>query len=274
MMSSSNIIKQNSAEVRNFEKFTFETILHAADSTRQTAQTPVFVPFLETLPGHSAPTADQNSPLADSKDQASHEQIVPELPVLVGIPEEVHAQQVHEAHEKGFEEGKRQAERGLANVFKALRDAVEELVSLKEHVLRASEEDLLKLAVMIARKVIHQEIATDRLILAKVVSAAVSNASDRDELIIRLNPEDHRLVSAHKHLYLNGCNDERLVELRADEVIPPGGCIVDTVMGEIDARTDSQIDEILRRLLDEKTSFMSLPATLAGEREHHAYEEN
>jgi flagellar assembly protein FliH len=274
MMSSSNIIKQNSAEVHNFKKYNFETILHTADSTRQTTQAAVFVPFLETLSGHSTPTAEQGSHLVDNEDQASQEQLAPELPVQIGIPEEVHAQQVQEAHEKGFEDGKRQAERGLANVFKALRDAVEDLVSLKEHVLRASEEDLLKLAVMIARKVIHQEITTDRLILAKVVSAAISNASDRDELVIRLNPEDHRLVSAHKHLYLSGCNDDRLVELRADEVIAPGGCIVDTVMGEIDARTDSQVDEILRRLLEEKTTFMSLPAPLAGEREHHAYDEN
>jgi flagellar assembly protein FliH len=273
-MSSSNIIKPNSAEGQRFEKFTFETILQKADTVRPACPAPAFVPFLETIFSDSIPSPEQGAHGETGEDQAAREPGVPEEVVPVGISEEVHLQEVQESYEKGFEEGKRQAERGLANVFKALRDAVEDLVALKESVLRASEEDLLKLAVMIARKVIHQEIATDRLILAKVVSAAVSNASDRDELVIRLNPEDHRLVSAHKHLYLGGCSDERLVELRADDVIAPGECIVDTVMGEIDARTDSQLDEIFRRLLDEKTSTMSLPANPAGEREHHAYDEN
>jgi flagellar assembly protein FliH len=255
-MSSSNIIKPNSAEGQRFEKFTFETILQKADTVRPACPAPAFVPFLETIFSDSIPSPEQGAHGEPGEDQAAWEPGVPEEVVPVGISEEVHLQEVQESYEKGFEEGKRQAERGLANVFKALRDAVEDLVALKENVLRASEEDLLKLAVMIARKVIHQEIATDRLILAKVVS------------------EDHRLVSAHKHLYLGGCSDERLVELRADDVIAPGECIVDTVMGEIDARTDSQLDEIFRRLLDEKTSTMSLPANPAGEREHHAYDEN
>jgi flagellar assembly protein FliH len=162
----------------------------------------------------------------------------------------------------------------LANVFKALREAMEELSGLHDQVLRESEEDLLKLAIMVARKVIHQEIATDRLILAKVVSAAIGSASERDEIVIRLNPDDHRVVTAHKNLYLGGCSDDRLMELKSDDSIPPGGCIVDTAMGEIDARTDAQLDEIFRRLLEEKNNTISLAPRLAGEKDHHAYEEN
>lgn len=273
-MSSSNIIKQKSAGGQTFERFNFKTVRQNTESEPPASAVGTFVPFLDSLFTGSDLNQETVCHGNYSDDQADQGASAPEPVVMVGIPEEVHAQQVQESYDKGFEEGKRQAERGLANVFKALRDAVEELTDLKEHVFRSSEGDLLELAVMIARKVIHQEIATDRLILAKVVAAAVSNASDRDELVIRLNPEDHRLVSAHKHLYLNGCNNERLVELRADDVIAPGGCIVDTVMGEIDARPDSQVDEIFRKLLEEKTSFMSLPAALGGEREHHAYEEN
>jgi flagellar assembly protein FliH len=181
---------------------------------------------------------------------------------------------VQEGYDKGIEEGKRQAERGLANVFRALREAVDELSGLREQVLREAEEDLLKLAIMVARKVIHQEIATDRLILAKVVAAAVNSASEREEIVIRLNPEDHRLVQAHKNLYLNGFNDDRLLDLKSDDSVAQGGCIVDTAMGEIDARTDAQLDEIFKRLLEEKKNFPGLPQTLVTERDHHAYEEN
>ena len=140
--------------------------------------------------------------------------------------------------------------------------------------LRESEEDLLKLAVMIARKVIHQEIATDRMILAKIVAAAVNSASEREDIVIRLNPEDHRLVAAHKHLYLNGFNDDRLLDLKSDDSVTPGGCIVDTAMGEIDARTDAQLDEIFRRLLEEKKNYTVIPQSMVTEREHYASEEN
>ena len=45
-------------------------------------------------------------------------------------------------------------------------------------------------------------------------------------------------------------------------------------MGEIDARTDSQVDEIFRRLMEERKTLLSIPQDLVVEREHHAYEEN
>lgn len=273
-MSSSNIIKPNAAHAAAFEKFSFEAIQQETVAIRPEGELPVFVPFLDTIRPDLMPAAESPVSVDSGAPDVVQVPVVAEPELPPGVPEEVHFQQVQESYEKGFEEGKRQAERGLGNVFKALRDAVEELAGMREYILRESEEDLLKLAAMIARKVIHQEIATDRVILANVVSAAVSSASERDEIVIRLNPEDHRLVSAHKHLYLNGCGDERLVEIKADDTIAPGGCVVDTLMGEIDARTDAQVDEIFRRLLEEKTGFASLAANLVSEREHHAYDEN
>ncbi len=259
---------------RIFEKYAFEVIHREDEPIRAGQKAASFVPFLNNMTTDSMPIRQKDDQEALSGESEDHEACEGEAMVQVGIPEDLHFQQVQESYQKGFDEGKRQAERGLANVFKALRDAVEELTGLREHVLRESEEDLLKLAVMIARKVIHQEITVDRLILAKIVSAAVSGASERDEIVIRLNPEDHRLVAAHKHLYLAGCGDERLVEIRADDAITPGGCIVDTMTGEIDARPDAQVDEIFRRLLEEKTSLMDLSTDMKGEREHYAYEEN
>jgi hypothetical protein len=45
-------------------------------------------------------------------------------------------------------------------------------------------------------------------------------------------------------------------------------------MGEIDARAETQLDEMFRRLIEEKNSSMNLGAKLPGERESYAYEEN
>lgn len=272
-MSSSKILKPGSSLAGRVESYRFETV-QGALLPRSEGEGTGFVPFLETLrpaaPECPEPPAEQwpapCEPL-DEQDPAT-------LPAPTGIAEEEHLQQVQEAFDRGVEEGKRLAEKGLSNVFRALRDAVDEVSGLREQILRECEEDLLKLAIMVARKVIHQEVATDRLILAKVVGAAVGSASERDEIVIRLNPDDHRMVSAHRHLYLNGVGSERLLDLKADDAIPPGGCIVDTTMGEIDARTDSQVDEIFRRLLEERNTLVDIPPLLTAEREQHAYEEN
>lgn len=272
-MSSSKILKPDSLLGKSVETYRFDTV-RGSFASRAGGGASAFVPFLETISG-DLPVfrqAEQGGECAPDEESA-----VQNLPVVhspPGIPEEEHMYLVEQAYGKGFEEGKKQAERGLSSVFKALREAVEEVSGLREQILRDCEDDLLKLAVMVARKVIHQEIATDRLILAKIVAAAVNSASERDEVVIRLNPEDHRLVAAHKHLYLNGFSGERVLELKADDSVTLGGCIVDTAMGEIDARADSQVDEIFRRLLEERKSVLGFPPELVVEREHHAYEEN
>jgi flagellar assembly protein FliH len=273
-MSSSNIIKPDVAAVAGIVPYRFASADHA-EPPPNACSTSAFVPFLEILAGDAA--ADSTRMVDTGPDEQAQEEgnaIQVREDRSPGLSEEELFQRVQEGYDKGFEEGKRQAERGLSNVFRALREAVDELDGLREQVLRESEEDLLKLAIMIARKIINQEIATDRMILAKIVAAAVNSASEREDIVIRLNPEDHRLVAAHKQLYLNGFNDDRLLDLKSDDSVTPGGCIVDTAMGEIDARTDAQLDEIFRRLMEEKKNFPGLPQTLMTEREHYAGEEN
>ena len=272
-MSSSKIIKPGVTAAAGIVLYRFAS----ADRSEQPAndnKTAGFVPYLETLFGDAPAHSCQPDGVETSGDDPDDECSLQVREESSGISEEEVFQRVQEGFDKGFEEGKRQAERGLANVFRALREAVDELSGLREQVLREAEEDLLKLAIMVARKVINQEIATDRLILAKVVAAAVNSASEREEIVIRLNPDDHRLVAAHKNLYLNGFNDDRLLDLKSDDSVTPGGCIVDTAMGEIDARTDAQLDEIFRKLLEEKKNSPGLPQTIVMERDHHAYDEN
>ena len=269
-MSSCKIIKSGSVDGYSIAPYSLE-IMEAVSVSQPLRDDSAFMPYLDTL-GLPLQVPAESPQCDESRDSAGD--VSPAVVQVAGIPEEEHFRQVQEAYDRGFEDGKRQAERGLANVFKALRGAVEDLSALRGDMLRETEEDILKLVFRIARKVIHQEIATDRLILAKIVSAAVNSSSERDEIVLRLNPDDHRLVSAHKNLYLNGLSEERQLEMKADGSVSPGGCIVDTVMGESDARAETQLDEMFRRLLEEKNSSLNLGAKLPGERESYAYEEN
>jgi flagellar assembly protein FliH len=266
-MSSSNIIKTAKAGKHSISAYRFEPVADYSVRQSHGEAPPGFVSYLDTFPPALGGGGSHHEYGDDGADHSS------EL-MIAGVSEEENARQVQESFDRGFEEGKRQAERGLTNVFKALRDAVEDTAALRGQVLRETEEDILKLVITVSRKVIHQEIATDRLILAKIVAAAVNSASERDEVVVRLNPEDYRQVSAHRQIYLNGCGDDRQLELKSDDTVSPGGCIVETATGEIDARTETQLDEVFRRLLDERNNQIEIHPAIIVEREPHAYEEN
>ena len=241
-MSSSRIIKSIKLETHNLTDFSFRPIGHI---TAETASGGVggFVPMAlfdgSEMPGGSAHTL--------AEQEASQE------PAGITLTEEELNHRLHESFESGLLEGKNLAERGLLNVFKSLRTAAEDLHALREKVVRESEDDLVKLIMMVARKVILREVAQDRRILSDVVQAAISDLSARDEIIIRLNPDDYALVTTSREDYLRKELLTDRMQLKPDSSVLPGSCQVDTEMGTIDAGIDAQLDEIFRRLLEERS---------------------
>ena len=177
---------------------------------------------------------------------------VAEPPSVFLLEEELN-RRIKEAFEKGLIQGKELAERGLLNVFRSLRIASEGVHVLREKVIRESEDELVKLIMMVARKVIMREINMDRTILYNVVRAALSDLTERDNITIRLNPDDYILVtSGHDDYFRKELVTERM-HLKSDPTVLQGCCQVDSEMGTIDAGIDAQLDEIFRRLLEERT---------------------
>ena len=176
-----------------------------------------------------------------------------EEPPCVTLTEEELSHRVNESFEKGLIHGKELAERGLLNVFRSLRIASEGVHVLREKVMRESEDELVKLIMMVARKVILREISMDRTILNAVVQAALSDLTERDDITIRLNPDDFILVtSSHEDFFRKELITKKM-HLKSDPSVLQGCCLVDSEMGTIDAGIDAQLDEIFRRLLEERT---------------------
>lgn len=199
------------------------------------------------------------SPLPDlhqlpDADPLPSEPAPPECPPpgMILIPEEELSARLEAEYNRGRQEGKDLAERGLANVFRAMRQSVTELAGLRERILRESEADLLKLSIVIARKIIQHEISTNQAILASLVAAAVSDCISLDRITIRLNPADYEVVSRDRDRYLGVISPETRVILTPDETLAPGDCVVDSVTGVIDARIETQLEEIYRRFTDEQ----------------------
>ena len=169
------------------------------------------------------------------------------------IPEEEALRRIQQAHGDGVREGGRQAEAALAKVSEALAQALLATGSLRSRILQESEEDLLKLAVVIARTVMLREHTLDPGILAGVVQGAVELASDGGEVVVRLNPEDYQKVSQRPE-FAQVSGEKRRVTLKADPAVVGAGCLVETSRGNIDAGLDAQLDEIYRRLFEEKSA--------------------
>lgn len=179
---------------------------------------------------------------------------VEEGPPVVEITENELDQRISEAFSNGLKEGKELAERGLINVFRALRASSETIHNLRDKIFRESEEEIINLIMLVARKVIINEVTQDRSILAGVVQNAIADLSARQEITVRINPDDYQLVTAGRdELLLKELLNEHL-SIKPDHSIAAGFCLVDTEMGTINATLDGQLEQIYRSLLEQRTA--------------------
>jgi flagellar assembly protein FliH len=236
-MSSSKIIKISDIGSASVSEFSFRTIGSAA------------VPPLEQSASGFVPMG-----LFQGFDQdAAGDEAVDSGPPTIEITEEELEQRISNSFNDGLKDGKELAERGLVNVFKALRASSETIHHLRDKIFRESEDELINLVMLVARKVIIHEITQDRSILAGVVHNALAGLSAREEITVRINPDDYLLVtSGHDEVLRKELINDRLL-LKPDPTVSTGFCLVDTSMGTVDASLEGQMDQIYRSLLEQRT---------------------
>jgi flagellar assembly protein FliH len=156
-----------------------------------------------------------------------------------------------EAYEKGFSEGLKQGieiESGkVQSALKSLASAMGEFEQSKRDFITASERDLLNLVIAAAECVIHREVTVNKDAVCSVLNAAMKKILDRDGIRIRLNPEDYRYLTEENP----GTVDPECLRKSAlvqDETISRGGAVIETLFGEVDARFETQLNELKQAL--------------------------
>jgi flagellar assembly protein FliH len=153
-----------------------------------------------------------------------------------------------QAHEKGLSEGIRkgralQKQETLQGV-QALTTLIDEVTGLKKSMLEAAEEQILQLVLAVAEKLIHMEITTNREVIQSVLKAAMRNIVDRENMKVRVHPQDYQYLLEIKSDFLQSFDGIRNIVFEEDSSILRGGAIIETTFGEVDARLDQQYNEI------------------------------
>ena len=128
----------------------------------------------------------------------------------------------------------------VADLRGQLTASLNELASLKVDMAARAEKDLVRLALAIAHKVVQREVRVDHEIALTLTRVALARVHSRAGAVVRLHPDDYTYVSAHRAKL----NSEAAIEIVEDRNVGPGGCIVQSEMGEIDARIEQQFAEI------------------------------
>jgi type III secretion protein L len=127
--------------------------------------------------------------------------------------------------------------------------AVEEANAVRDRRLADSESELVQLAVRIAEKIIGEELRLNPQAILSIARQCLQWLRRERSLMLRVSPAELSLLRESIDSLREVAGPQRSIEVIGDPGISPGGCIVESEYGVIDARLETQIrsmEEILQ----------------------------
>jgi flagellar assembly protein FliH len=151
-----------------------------------------------------------------------------------------------EGYAQGLSAGRQEAEEQFRPAIQGLAQTLDTLARLRENIREETIQDLVRLAISIAGRVIHREVAVDPDALAGLLRAAFLKLQSREVHRARLHPALEPLVRK----LLEEAGAPKSLTLAADPSLKPAEIFFETSQGVLDASVETQLREIERGLID------------------------
>ncbi|MBK7996725.1 MAG: hypothetical protein IPK14_26145 [Blastocatellia bacterium] len=141
------------------------------------------------------------------------------------------------AREEGYKEG-----------FTKVNEIIYDLTEKKRDVLVQAESDMIRLSIRVAARIIGRELRQHPDTIADIVTQAIQTVRSQTKITIRVNPDDlEHLVKARDQL-LNRVGQSKIIDFQSDLKVQPGGCIIESDAGVVNAQLKTQL-EVMERVL-------------------------
>jgi len=155
------------------------------------------------------------------------------------------------ARAAGRQEGEAAAratfEKQLLQLRESLRGAIADFARERAHYYQQVEAEVVRLALSIARKVLHREAAVDPLLLAGIVRVALDKMESATKVTVRVPPQQ---VSEFRTYFAQNREPEDAPEVIEDSTLEPNHCKLETSLGTTELGLELQLKEIEQGLMD------------------------
>jgi flagellar biosynthesis/type III secretory pathway protein FliH len=112
----------------------------------------------------------------------------------------------------------------------------------------ADEQQLRELALLLAGKLTAGAFERNPAALETMLEPLLSCVRRARKVVIRVQPEAAAFVEARLSKLREAAEYEGVLEVAADPAIDPGGCMIESEVGELDARVSTRLSELARAL--------------------------
>ena len=157
-----------------------------------------------------------------------------------------------QGHEAGYSEGlakaeadmRREYEEKFSQALTLLNEMANSLSASREFLTRGHSSQLIRLWEAMLRRMLVTSVELDPRVIERVVHEILKRISDRERIIVYLNPEDVAMIEESKESLIDSIRGVKFFELMSDDHVDKGSCLIETNLGIYDARWRTQLEQI------------------------------
>ena len=149
-----------------------------------------------------------------------------------------------EGLQQGLQEGRQAGQVELQEMLHAVKVQFVQLAQLRRQVMVDMEPEIVRLAWEVAKRVVGEEIKTNREMILGIVRQSLLTLQERDEILIRVNSQDYETVKAHQSEFEAMIEGLKKFTVQSDGAVEVGSCVIETNLGNVDARIETQFEAI------------------------------
>ncbi|MEE8435321.1 MAG: FliH/SctL family protein [bacterium] len=196
---------------------------------------------------------------ATSKSEAEAEaaRIIAEAQAEV---ESIRKQARNEGYEAGQEEGLTKRYEEAGGNLEHLEAIMKEIGQFRKRVAFYTEQDGIRLALLIAKKILHAELKVNKKAILKMLAHSLSKLEGKGNFVIWLNPEDHQFALAARPTLKRYLDESQSITFRSKPSLDRGNILIETDREVIDLTFESQfyhLDRVFSQALAERDAVLT-----------------
>ena len=134
----------------------------------------------------------------------------------------------------------------LSQACQTLKSLIDKLNQFYDKLFAGHKEEIAKLSVEIARKILAQQVQSGDYEIESIVEEALKNAPTRQDVVVHLNPEDHILCQKAQQDEPNGALAG--IKFISDPNIGRAECLLETPKGIVESLINEHLERIGKAL--------------------------
>lgn len=158
--------------------------------------------------------------------------------------DQIKAKVEKESREKGFDEGYEEGRKQYEQLINEAEAIKEQAGAEYAEVLAGIESDAVNLVLDIVKKVIGDEVSTNKENILYLIKQAFQKCTSKNNAVLKLAIDDYDYVSANKDKLLSMVEGLSDVELKKEPSMKSGDCIIETPFGDVNAGVQTKLEKI------------------------------